>query len=223
MKIDHGTVFGVPRERAGCASCISHVYTYEPWFLFAGKRFSLRWFPYLFGHFARFFFSGLLSVPRFSACPLIDLSLDRSIQSDSTISLFLTLFFLSLALSDFSIDYSAQVFLFARFYLFICSFSRADALYGITGDLREIQRFSRLSFSLFCWFFFWWIFFLSWCSRTHHNGRISSNSGFSGCFVRFVYSSFNDFLFFLRARPPLQLRSLRIRGALPARIFLCLV
>lgn len=188
------------------------LYIYKSGLCLTGKRFRCGSFPYLFGHFARSFFSGPLSVPTISVCPLISLALspnrpiDRSYRIDH-------LFFLSLALSDFSIDYSVRGFrsLFSTLF-FTRSFSRAEAL---SMEQQEIcvrhDRILQLSFVLFCFCAFGYS--LSHGNRTQHNGPDRPTGGFSSSFVcgSFTRRSTTCIALF-RARPPLQLRSLCIRG-----------
>lgn len=123
------------------------------------RRWQRRWLlPYLFGHFARSLFSGLLSVPHVhqrlpvkfsrSFCRLIDRPIDQSYPF-----LFSFFLFYALALSQifrsiifsFSVRASARSLrLFSLSYLsllLLFSFSLAQkpslAILGTTGDLRE--------------------------------------------------------------------------------------
>lgn len=102
------------RERA--VRVVFLMYTHmNPGFLFAGKTVLAAMISLPFRTLCEVLFQWLPQCPTISACSLIGLSperpIDRSIQSDRpSLSFFLSLFSLSLALSDFSIDYSAQVF-----------------------------------------------------------------------------------------------------------------
>lgn len=157
------------------------LYIYKSGLCLTGKRFRCGSFPYLFGHFARSFFSGPLSVSHDQRLPVnlsrsfsqpTDRSIDRSYRIDH-------LFFLSLALSDFSIDYSARGFrsLFSTPFFFTRSFSRAEAL---SMEQQEIcvrhDRILQLSFVLFCFCAFGYS--LSHGNRTQHNGRIVQPADF---------------------------------------------
>lgn len=184
----------------------------SPVFALPAKRFRLRWiFPYLFGHFCEVLFQWPPQCRTISVCPLISLALspDRFYRIDH---LFLSFFLsLSLALSDFSIDYSVRVFrsLFSTFLLALF-LSRAEALYGTTGDLRETRPYFAFVFRFF--FVFAFVLFgysLSHSSRTEHNGRIVQPVD-SPAPLHAVRSTI---IALFRARPPLQLRSLCIRVA----------
>lgn len=95
------------------------------------------------------------SVPHMiSVCPFVYLSRSFSRLTDRSID-HLFIFSLALALSDFSINYSRYESLsLALFYFFTLSFSRAEALYRTTGDLRETRPYFAIVryFALFRFF-----------------------------------------------------------------------
>lgn len=108
--------------------------------------------------------------PTISVCPLISLALspDRSIDPIGSTICSLS-FSLSLALSDFSIDYSVRVFR-SLFSTFLLALSLAQKL---SMEQQEIcvrhDRILKLSFVLFCFCAFGYS--LSHGNRTQHNGR----------------------------------------------------
>jgi len=113
--------------------------------------------------------------PTISICPLISLALspDQSILSNRP-SFY---FSLSLALSDFSIDYSVRVFRSLSFLSFYSLFlSRRSSLYRTTGDLRETRSYFAIVFLLFSFCAFG--YFLSYSNRTQHNGQIVQSADF---------------------------------------------
>lgn len=139
------------------------LYIYKSGLCLTGKRFRCGSFPYLFGHFARSFFSGPPQCPHDQRLPVnlsrsfsqpTDRSIDRSYRIDH-------LFFLSLALSDFSIDYSVRGFrsLFSTLFFYPLFLSRRSSLYGTTGDLRETRSYFAIVFRFVLLLCFWLLSF----------------------------------------------------------------
>lgn len=178
------------------------LYIYEAGLCFAGKRFPLRRFPYLFGHFSEVLFQWPPQCPTFSVCPLISLALspetiDRSYRIDHLFSFVLSFFF-ARSLRFFNRLFSTSLSL-ALFYLFIRSFARAEALYRTTGDLRETRPYFAIVFRFVPLLCFWLLSF-PMVTEPNTTAGLSDRRIFLLLCMRFVYS-FDDCRCFERVHP----------------------
>lgn len=137
----------VSRERAGSASCISHLYTHTtPASACRINDFCCSDFL-TFSDTSRGPYSVASSVSlTFSVCPLISLALFFFRPIDPIGSVFFFSFFRSLSqIFQSTIRYESLARSFCSFFFFSLfyprSFSRTEALYGTTRDLRETRPY----------------------------------------------------------------------------------
>lgn len=161
---------------------------------------------------------GPLSVSSVNLFRSFSRPIDRSYRIDH-LFLFLSL---SLALSEFSIDYSVTSLSLALFYLFTRSFSRADALYRTTGDLRETRPYFAIVFS-FCSAFVLLVTLFPVVTEPNTTAGLSRPEDFPAPLYAVRLLVVRTTIALFRARPPLQLRFTLHPGAPPTRIFPFLV
>lgn len=138
------------------------LYIYKSGLCLTGKRFRCGSFPYLFGHFARSFFSGPLSVSHDQRLP-VNLSRPFSQPTDRSIDPIgstICSFFRSLSqIFQSTIQYEAFARSFLPFFFYPLFLSRRSSLYGTTGDLRETRSYFAIVFRFVLLLCFWLLSF----------------------------------------------------------------